>query len=126
MNVAQPIRRYDAVVPSWPPENPIALDRRNLPVDVSENRWVLNEPTRKMVIHWGETTIPSASVENSFKRYFRWLLSGHSSTHVYNSFKFVKVLVNTTAFQAACREDVEVPYLAFSEARAALGPQNRW
>ena len=33
-------------------EPPIIIDRRGYPVDISGDRWELNEPTSKIVLDW--------------------------------------------------------------------------
>lgn len=121
--VALPI---DLVKPSWPPEQSYVLDRRGMPVDITEQVWRLNEPTGPIVLDWDTYKITNRGVLNCFRRYFAWLLIDQSPVSVRNAFQNVRVLVDTEAFKAAEIGGQFIPYLAFSEARAAVGPEKQF
>ncbi|MEP3145401.1 tyrosine-type recombinase/integrase [Qipengyuania citrea] len=104
----------------------VVIDRRGMPVDISGERWLLNEPTAKLTLDWALYAIDDKALRESFKRYFAWLITTQSPMSVFNSFRFVEVLTRTSAFREADEKCVEIPYLAFSEARASLSKEQQW
>ncbi|MCV0383859.1 MAG: hypothetical protein K5799_10465 [Erythrobacter sp.] len=104
----------------------VVIDRRGMPVDISGERWSLNEPTTKLTLDWALHAITDEELRASFKRYFAWLVTTQSPMSVFNSFSFVAVLTRTPAFKEADEKCVEIPYLAFSEARASLSKEQQW
>lgn len=117
--------RIDLVKPGWPPEQSYVLDRRGMPVDISGTIWRLNEPTGSTILNWGAYKIQNRGVLNSIRRYFAWLLINQSPVSVRNAFHDVRLLIETEAFKSAERDGHFIPYLAFSEARAALGQEKQ-
>lgn len=109
-----------------PTDSPIVIDRRGFPVDVSGDRWELNEPTAKIVLDWSVLALRNVEIENAFKRYFGWLITTQSPVSVRNAFHFLPCFTRTAAFRAAEDTASAIPYLAFSEARAALKKADRW
>jgi integrase len=110
----------------WLPPRGIVIDRGGLPVDCSQSRWRLNDPTALLVLDWGRITIPNVAVLNSMRRYFAWLITAKNPQTVHNSFAFLKPFVHSKAFQAAALQDSVIPYLAFSETRDTLGRKQQW
>ena len=104
----------------------VVIDRRGLPVDISGERWSLNEPTVKLSLDWAIHALTDRDLRTSFERYFAWLLKTQSPMSVSNAFKFVAVLTRTSAFRKADERSDEIPYLAFSEARASLSKEQQW
>ena len=104
----------------------VVIDRRGMPVDISGDRWSLNEPTAKLSLNWALHAITNRDLRVCFKRYFAWLVTTQSPMSVCNAFKFVTVLTRTSAFKEADEKAGEIPYLAFSEARASLSKQQQW
>lgn len=107
-------------------EPSIIIDRRGFPVDVSGDRWELNEPTSKIVLDWSVLALRNLEIENAFKRYFGWLITAQSPVSVRNAFHFLPCFTQTAAFRAAEDTSSTIPYLAFSEARAALKKADHW
>lgn len=104
----------------------VVIDRRGLPVETSGERWSLNEPTVKLSLDWGVHAITDKELRASFERYFAWLLTTQSPMSVCNAFKFIAALTRTAAFREADEKSGEIPYLAFSEARASLSKEQQW
>lgn len=112
--------------PAWPPAENFVVDRRGMPVDVSGERWILNEPMAKLFLDWSIHRIGNQGLRNSFRRYFAWLITSRSPVSVHNAFRFLLALTSTDAFKAADKAAAYVPYLAFSEARSKLGRERQW
>ncbi len=109
-----------------PTEPLIVIDRRGLPVDISGDRWELHEPTTKIVLDWSTLGLRNAEIETGFKRYISWLITTQSPVSVRNAFHFLPLFTRTAAFRAAEDASNTIPYLAFSQARAALIKPDRW
>ena len=124
MNAVLPNRPFGRAVD--PNERPIVIDRRGFPVDVSGDRWELNEPTSKIVLDWSALALRNVEIENAFKRYFGWLITTQSPVSVRNAFHVLPCFTRTAAFRAAEDASIAIPYLAFSEASAALKKADRW
>ena len=107
-------------------ESPIVIDRRGYPVDVSGDRWELNEPTTKIILDWAVLALRNVEIEHAFKRYFGWLITTQSPVSVRNAFHFLPCFTQTAAFRAAEDTSSTIPYLAFSEARATLKKADHW
>lgn len=124
MNIQSRLSEFAESV--WPPTESYVLDRRGLPVDVSGEVWRLNEPTSSIALDWSSYAFQSAGLKNSFRRYFAWLVTTQLPISVRNAFYYIQSVSRTEAFRAADQNGGAIPYLAFSEARAALGPSNQW
>ena len=104
----------------------IIVDRRGLPVDISGEVWLLNEPTAKLILDWSIHGELNSSIRQSFRSYFAWLLTSQSSMSVHNAFRLVTTFTATKAFRDANQSHSAIPYLAFSEARASLRKEQQW
>lgn len=124
MNAFSPSKRLAHAVELS--DRQIVIDRRGLPVDVSGERWELNEPSVKIVLDWPVLAIRDRELEGSIKRYFSWLMTTQSPISVRNAFHFLSVFTRTPAFRHADETSSPIPYLAFSEARASLDKENQW
>jgi hypothetical protein len=112
--------------PSWPPAETIIIDQRGLPVDISGERWPLNEPMSKISLDWSACPIQNQGLSNSFRRYFAWLITTQAPISVRNAFQSLRFLTQAPAFIEAALTSSHIPYLAFSQARATLGKEQQW
>lgn len=118
--------KLDLAKPSWPLRESYVLDMRSLPVDISGDLWLLNEPTHPICLDWAGYKIRAKGTANAVRRYFSWLITAQSPNSVYNAFRFAQLLFETEAFKRSDHYSGYVPYEAFSEARASLGRENQW
>lgn len=124
MSAASPERPISHVIEDSLPS--VVIDRRGMPVDISGERWQLNEPTARLTLDWAAHAITDRELRTSFERYFTFLITTQSPMSVANAFKFLTVRTRTPAFRNADENAHEIPYLAFSEARASLGKEQQW
>lgn len=97
-----------------------------MPVDISAERWSLNEPTVKIVLDWTVLALNDPALEASIKRYFAWLITTQSPISVRNAFHYLPSFTRTPSFRAAEKSSDVIPYRAFSEARASLSRDDQW
>lgn len=110
----------------WPPANPVVIDRAGLPVDVSGRVWRLNAPSGSKVLNWDLVKLPKGEVLDAFRCFIVHQIKTNSSWTTYNTFNRALTLLHTPAALGAAETGAPIPYLAFSEARAALGSKNSW
>lgn len=124
MSAPLPATDFSGAVEQNQPQ--VVIDRRGMPVDISGERWDLNEPTMMITLDWSRHVITNAELRLSFQRYFAWLITTQAPMSVLNAFKSIVVLTRTNAFKQADQAGGIVPYRAFSEARASLSKEQQW
>ncbi len=104
----------------------VVIDRRGMPVDITGDQWELNEPTAKLQLDWSKLEIIDPDLRVSIQRYFVWLITSSSPMNVHNAFRFIDLLISTSAFNEADAQRTVIPYRAFSEARASISKERQW
>lgn len=111
---------------TWSPEGGRIAIRDGREIDVLGSQWVVHTPTMRHVVDWGDLHVTEGDVLNAIRRWVAHLLRTQSPTVSSGGFRQASSLFSTPAFrQAAARGEI-IPYLAFSQAQAVLGPEQRW
>lgn len=110
----------------WPPANPVVIDRAGLPVDVSGPVWRLNAPSGSKVLNWNVVKVPEGEVLDAFRCFIVHQIRTMSPQTAFNTFNRALILLHTPAVMSAAASGAVIPYLAFSEAGAALGSKKSW
>ncbi|MBX9793167.1 MAG: hypothetical protein K2Y02_02590, partial [Burkholderiaceae bacterium] len=117
---AEPITRR------WPPTSGVVIDRRGNAVDVTGTVWRLNDAMNPTVIDWDHMPIAAAQIDDGVRSYIGHLIKTAATLSVRNAFHRIRELAATPAFQEAASHDGAIPYLAFSQAKDALGKDDQW
>lgn len=112
------LARVDA---PWPPAGTTVIDRRGLTVDISGQVWKLIDSGTTHSIGWDRLQIPDIRVWNAIRRHFAFLVETRSPKSVLNAFRAVETPLQTSAFAEALKTTGIIPFLVFSEAKAAFG-----
>lgn len=110
----------------WPPASGVVIDRRGNAVDVTETVWRLNDAMNPTVIDWDLMPITAPEIDDGVRSYIGHLIKTAATMSVRNAFHRIRALVATPAFKDAIDHNGSIPYLAFSQAKEALGKDNQW
>jgi integrase len=86
----------------------------------------LNSPAGSKVLNWGLVKLPEGEVLDAFRCFVVHQIKTLSVWTTYNTFNRALILLHTPSAMQAAATGSTIPYLAFSEARAALGPKQSW
>lgn len=110
----------------WKPNNHQIRLRDDRSIDVSGSEWIIQTATERFTIHWSRALVPEGPYRNSIRQWVAHLLRTKSPTVATSGFSQALALFNSDAYLEAAQNGDLVPYLAFSQARAVLGPSNQW
>ena len=110
----------------WQPSSGIVIDRRGNSVDITGPVWRLNDAITPRIIDWSLMEIDDSAVLDAIKSYIGHLIKTGATYSAVNAFHRIRLLVGVPTFQKEAAAGHDISYLAFSQAKDALGKENQW
>ena len=110
----------------WAPVDGKITIRDGREIDVTGRYWTIPTAVKKFSIDWGILNVPEGNLRNAIRRWIAHLLQTQNPTVGQAAFRQASWLFHAPAFLKAAQDAKEVPYLAFSQAQAALSDDQRW
>lgn len=111
---------------TWSPINGKITLRDGREIDVTGRYWTIPTASRKYTIDWGDLKVSEGDLRNGIRRWVAHLLRTQSPTAASAGYRQASALFHAPAFLKAAGSGGVVPYLAFSQAQAALAADQQW